>query len=633
MANVLFKRGTQSNLTKYLYDYTGSDRTTAVEGCFYLTSDTNRLYIGKDFGGAIGVKAVPVNQGAIPVDTVNNLPIPDAAIPGQFYYVVGSNILCVAAGGNWVQVNTNTDNYIGEKQTVGTYDSTNHKSSITEILFNTNNVRIEDTIEYIGANGLDVSVAPKYELAKYFISGIQYYTYESGTYLTTSTPTAQNWPIPNTQYYIRRGYALTFTPPTYTLTASVTSNNLTLNVSDGGSNSSSVTINHGSNITFTESNGTITLNGSDAYVDKVKAGSGNSPASGVAYNGNGDTNGVTSSTKGFYTQVHNSSGATAGAWIDPQIKVGGESAYQQTVQFDNGVATLPVYTTTEIDNKIRMFNAMEYQGVTDSNTFDRTASNIKNGYVWMAQDTITVDPTSNPQLVAHAGDLIIAYGVEDGPNDSHPGYIPYQNIQWQIVTSGASFDTQPVVDVSNSYPSGIAIGKSIAGGANARVILGVFQVDVNGTAQGAGQYLGISETINGTTKLVRITHSETNATTSANSTHTDANGNDIIHSVAVGGGAANKSTFDIPVPVISYDAAGHITGITTYAYQVVDSHLAITQPTLTATSSAATSATITNQFKADGQNITSTMNVTSDSITLGANSGALVMNIEWGAFS
>ena len=280
-----------------------------------------------------------------------------------------------------------------------------------------------------------------------------------------------------------------------------------------------------------------------------------------------------------------------------------------------------------------MFNAMEYQGVTDSNTFNRTASNIKNGYVWMAQDTIIVDPTSNPQLVAHAGDLIIAYGVEDGPNDSYPGYIPYQNIQWQIVTSGASFDTQPVVDVSNSYPSGIAIGKSVAGGANARVILGVFQVDVNGTAQGAGQYLGINETINGTTKLVRITHSETNATTSANSTHTDANGNDIVHSVAVGGGAANKSTFDIPVPVISYDAAGHITGITTYAYQVVDSHLAITQPTLTATSSAATSATITNQFKADGQNITSTMNVTSDSITLGANSGALVMNIEWGAFS
>jgi hypothetical protein len=47
MANdkVMFKRGSQANLAT----------ATIVNGAFYLTNDTNRLYIGKDG------KAVPVN--------------------------------------------------------------------------------------------------------------------------------------------------------------------------------------------------------------------------------------------------------------------------------------------------------------------------------------------------------------------------------------------------------------------------------------------------------------------------------------------------------------------------------------------------------------------------------------------
>lgn len=35
MANILFKRGLQNNLP-----------TTATDGVFYLTTDTNRLYVG-----------------------------------------------------------------------------------------------------------------------------------------------------------------------------------------------------------------------------------------------------------------------------------------------------------------------------------------------------------------------------------------------------------------------------------------------------------------------------------------------------------------------------------------------------------------------------------------------------------
>lgn len=628
MAYVSFKRGTQDALTKYLYTYTGSDAIEATEGTFYLTEDTNRLYIGKDVSSTStpNIKAVPVNQGAIPVDTVHDLPIPSAAVSGQFYYVITGNILCVSSGNNWVQINTdtNTDNFIDERQITSTNDTTNHKAVITDILYNKNNSQILSEYDFVGANGFDVSVAPVYELAKRYVAGTTYYTLSGGTYSEASNVTsiANN----NSTYYIRRGYSLTLTPATYTISSSVTSNNLTIGISDGGSNSSSVVINHGTNNTFTESNGTITFNSSNDTVDSLKSGPGNGPNNNVSYDGNGNVTGVTHTTHGFYVQVHNTNNATAGASFDPQIKVGSAAANQQTVQFDNGVATLPVYTTTEVDNKLRLFNAMEYQGVANSSTFDTSATDVKNGYVWMAENTITLDATSNPPLTAKPGDLIIAQGTEESN-----GYILPANIQWQVVTSGTSFDTQPTMDVSATYANGFAVGKSVASGGNA--VIGVFQIAVNSTTAADGEYLTATETINGTTKVVRIVHNLTNATTSADTSHTNASGASIIQGSATSMGSSGKSTMDIPVPVVTYDKAGHITGITTYLYQVTDSHANITNHTLVATSSASTAATITNQFQVDGQNVTATMGVNSNTINLSANNGALVMNIEWGTFN
>lgn len=94
MANVLFKRGEEARLLAL---------GTYVDGCFYLTTDTNRLFVGK------GTALVPVNEGVITVAEVSNLPT-DAPIAGSFYYVTNGNILCVYNGKDWVQINSNTDN-------------------------------------------------------------------------------------------------------------------------------------------------------------------------------------------------------------------------------------------------------------------------------------------------------------------------------------------------------------------------------------------------------------------------------------------------------------------------------------------------------------------------------------------
>lgn len=94
MANVAFKRGHQANLP-----------ASAEDGVFYLTTDTNRLYVGQNN------KLVELNKSITVVAKVADLPLTDVA-EGQFYYASEQNILCVHNGTNWVQINPDTNNDI-----------------------------------------------------------------------------------------------------------------------------------------------------------------------------------------------------------------------------------------------------------------------------------------------------------------------------------------------------------------------------------------------------------------------------------------------------------------------------------------------------------------------------------------
>lgn len=104
MANLIkFLRGSQTNLNNLI---TSGDSTNAA-GAFYLTEDTNRLYVGKTVDGK--VVPVPVNQGVVYVANIDALPSGDAAKAvktGEFYYAQEENILCVRSADKWVQINT-----------------------------------------------------------------------------------------------------------------------------------------------------------------------------------------------------------------------------------------------------------------------------------------------------------------------------------------------------------------------------------------------------------------------------------------------------------------------------------------------------------------------------------------------
>lgn len=102
--NIRFLLGTQANLDKYI---TKTNGAVAVEGTFYLTNDTHRLYIGTAEG-----KAVPVNEGVITVADIQALSALTNPHAGEFYYATTENVLCVYNGRSWVQINNNTNTYL-----------------------------------------------------------------------------------------------------------------------------------------------------------------------------------------------------------------------------------------------------------------------------------------------------------------------------------------------------------------------------------------------------------------------------------------------------------------------------------------------------------------------------------------
>ena len=99
--NVMFKRGTQSSF---------NNLSTYQDGCFYLTTDSHRLYIGTGNN-----KADLVSQSVITypnwasIEALSNSSsssyAPGLCSEGQFYYAKAENILCTYSNGKWVQIN------------------------------------------------------------------------------------------------------------------------------------------------------------------------------------------------------------------------------------------------------------------------------------------------------------------------------------------------------------------------------------------------------------------------------------------------------------------------------------------------------------------------------------------------
>ena len=144
--NIQFLLGTQQNLEKYI-----SGSSTAIEGTFYLTNDTHRLYVGTSAG-----TAVPVNEGVITVSNIDALQHVSAH-PGEFYYVTTGNILCVYDGKQWVQINNNTDTYLAKTDTVVSL-ADQVATITTKYTMNAGTTDISDSWNLAVAEGVKVSI-------------------------------------------------------------------------------------------------------------------------------------------------------------------------------------------------------------------------------------------------------------------------------------------------------------------------------------------------------------------------------------------------------------------------------------------------------------------------------------------
>lgn len=425
--NIGFKLGLESALT--------SSSFTAQNGVFYLTSDTHRLFIGDKDGNVC-----PINQGVI---TVASLPDSTGVIPGQFYYITGSNILATFNGTQWVHINPDTQVTKLEHAATAGENSATIKTTVTqEGGTHSNTSVVSNNVVIKGANDIVVTVDP-----------------------ATDT--------------------ITLTDADYSFSTSGSENDVKFNlVRDPADGDAAVE----DTVTFKGSNGVdITQNGKVITVDATKA---MSSASQNSIASAGFTNHATS---GFDLTLKRQSGQSivANAHLDPIVKYGNTAT---EAHYNGGVATLSVYTIAEVDDKVKNalqnFNALMYKGTvgTGGTVTTLPTSQVQNGDVYMSNGYFT----QNGETVA-AGTLFIAQGTE-----GTDGYLT--TINWTHVEN---YNTDTITKVNTEADYTISFTNSVQDGANPgkETFLGSFKVSTQ-----AGDPLTTTDTTTDGKKELVISH-------------------------------------------------------------------------------------------------------------------------------
>ena len=529
-AKLGFKVGTQTALDSLLAaSVTAAQNNTqgpAVHGSFYLTSDTHRLYVGNSNG-----TLSPVNEGIITVNSLSDMPSPSAANAGQFYYITGEsdtvkNVLTVSNGHQWVHINANTNTYISD-HTFTSVDITDG-AQLEDNIIGTDNSTKTGRFHIKGANGTTVSRSS-----------------------TTITVNGQSVTVP----------VITVTGDTYTLSSAAVSgqtNQVDIKLdSTNTSNDSKVTLaaandpQGNATVGISENNGVISISARDTRNASVTVANGNQTAS-------------PTTTTGFTVQVQDNYGATKQGAFDPKIQLGTNTP----VSFNNGTATLNVYTKDEVDATLKVLNAMTYRGTLGDGG---TAATSLNGTTWYPQisDGQTTTPVNvsvgdtflviSPQTYdGHAvpvNSLLIARGTEDPTT----GYIT-SNLSYDIVESTADTDTTYKFQAT---ANGLYLQPKTGGTAGEIAFASGNAITVSFSASDAGS--GTGAITNGK-QTVTVTHSNVTRTDPTVTSETGAKASST---------AAGQTTIPV-VTAVSTNDQGHVTGVTVKNYIMSDTNAKIT---------------------------------------------------------
>lgn len=371
MANeVFFKRGPAANLP--------SAAANITDGCFYLTTDTDRLYVGQTKNGVKTL--VELNKSITVVSTTSELPTTGVAA-GQFYYVSTPNVLCEYNGTSWNQINPDT-RLKAENQNTSVSTGTNSATVTSDVEedLTTGAHHSIGSFTIAGDSNLDVSV--------------------SGNTITLAPNITNITSNVNTRYTVSTS-AHTGGGADINLTSSDTTP-VVDTVSIVGTNAATVS----------QANDVITIN-VDNPVTTVEA----------EFDVNGDLT-IDASVNGNHSTADT---------VTPIIALGGtanDDLNSNGYKFISGTATLPVYTKKQTEERINVAlsaaDAMTYKGVvgTGANQSEaNTDAASKLVSTANAGDTYKVYQNITSPVSAKAGDLVIAEGTDGA-------------VTWVVIPSG-----------------------------------------------------------------------------------------------------------------------------------------------------------------------------------------------------
>lgn len=563
MANVLFKRGLQANL----------DNTTIEDGVFYLTTDTNRLYVGQGNTKKLLNQTIQIVSEIDELRTVSSgwSTTAQQSHINDIYYITGgnanseaSNILAIWNGSNWVQINPDTNTEISSFSSE--ISDTTNKATVS---LNINDGRVDtNVIEALSTSfaieGTGTIQVSSNTATNSVVIGSQPYSLATDVHSTSTTSVQAQLMVGGTAVS-----ALTFNAPNDS-TARFQSTGTAINVITTDTKITNASLEFGANP------GQIDLTLTDNTLAEITA----------SITGVGVIIGASST---HYLPIESTSGKTAGS----------------------------VYTKAEVDNIIKGLNSITYRGGA-SNSQPLPTTQVQIGDMYIITETgitgvnnamfhnATVDNITSNLLITPgtmAGDMVIAQSAGSEGSDTYIDsddiiwlYVPSGNDSLTAVTYSADFD-----DTNNVF--GIKNGANVAIASHALV---------------AGNDVVISSTADGAVLTSTISHEAfaTTATTASSLSH-------LTESFT----AIKGLTID----------NGHVTGyeldtFTPIGYQLTDA--AVTN-SASATGVTLSLELTTNDNDVSGLHATSAaFNIDSSSLAIRKGSGDtdVTINLEWGTF-
>lgn len=420
MANVLFKRGLQAALPA---------ANAAEDGVFYLTQDTNRLYVGQ------GTNLKLLNQTVQFVDNVAAL----GALTTQwgasasshvndFYYVTGSNILAVYTGtgpdSGWVQINPDT-NTTNQSMTIATSASAN-VGTVTATVTDSHGDTVSDNFTITGAGSVHVT----------------------------------------------NNNGLVVTGDKYSLDKEV--------ANDGAS----ATIKLISDSGVAADNSEIRLTSTDSSVLNFAATSSGFSITAHDTSLSGGSTTITASSGTLGVTVTDSDGNNAAGTLANVGVVLNDGSYAPLTASASGTSAGQLYSKAEIDTMMKGLDGMSYKGTLGSSGATISvlpSSNVSNGdtYVIVESGATTSSAIFNSATFeantaaemangTKVGDMVIARGTE-GSNGYISGtitwtYIPAGNDSLADVTYSATVnETNHAISLSNENGTGLGKIALVAG--------------------------------------------------------------------------------------------------------------------------------------------------------------------------